>query len=215
MKIYIIAFILIIFFNSNLSAEEDENKLLEQEKVKYEMNFMHSNIFNYSLEESLGSNSMFFSKQQIEKLDKLLIALKEGEEIKQSHLLDEDEQKELELSNANKKSVVTNVRFYLDSILYTSKSEWILWVNGKSYNNNNLGNNEFKIENVAKDKVLFSWTTGYSKFVDILSNSIEENQIPSEVSIEISDSIAYVYFYLKPNQAFLLNNNVSILEGKI
>ena len=88
-------------------------------------------------------------------------------------------------------------------------------MNGKKYDQDNPGNEEFQIEDVYRNRVKLQWVTGYNKFVYILKQSIANNNIPESIKVRIVDDIASVSFYLEINQTFLLSKEVTITEGKL
>ncbi|MBT4921467.1 MAG: hypothetical protein HON23_00445 [Rickettsiales bacterium] len=191
-----------------------ESTIVESEK-KY--NFMSSAVYDYHIKDISKGNSILYSKKQISQLDKILSALLLGEAIDQEDLFEKDEpEKEREKEKEEVKEAISNnsIRFYLNSILYSGPDSWIVWVNGKKYNQDNRGAEEFQIEKVTRNRVAIKWVTGYTKFVYILKKAADNPDLPRGMIIRIVDNIANVSFYLETNQKFLLSKNLTITEGR-
>ncbi|MBT4989738.1 MAG: hypothetical protein HOM96_04320 [Rickettsiales bacterium] len=195
--------------NKGDSVDQVSQLVISGKEIKY--NLMKTDIYNYSITDLINDRSILFNAKQIEKLNKVLTAIILGE------LIDEDEIFDQEDESAELQEVVTfrSMRFYLDSIMYSNKDNWIIWVNGKKYDQDNPGNEEFQIEDVYRNRVKLQWVTGYNKFVYILKQSIANNNIPESIKVRIVDDIASVSFYLEINQTFLLSKEVTITEGKL
>ena len=207
-------FISIIIFSSLSGASQlvqsnqRPSNIVEKE---IDFNFMKENLFDYSINEKVNDKSILFDANQMIKLDKVMGSLILGE------IIDQDEIFEVKEEESDNKELVTSrsMKFYLDSILYTNKGNWIVWVNGKSYNQATKGNKEFEIINVTKNSIKLNWVTGYNTFVYVLKQAILNNNYPKNVEIKIIDDIADVTFTLEVNQTFLLSKEVVISEGKI
>ncbi len=152
------------------------------------------------------SDSLFFREEQIERLNLVKDAVSAGIEV-QANFDDEIESKQEQIAKVNV------INFYLNSILYYSKDNWSIWINGSKINKES-SNTDLELLTIDSKNVKFKWTTGYGKFVDTLTKIVDEGKIPQDIYIEITDNIAIVIFSLKPNQSFRLGSSLNIIEGK-
>ena len=172
---------------------------------------MKENLFNYSINQKVNNTSILFNTNQMNKLDKVMSSLILGEVIDQDEIF---ENKDEEVEDSNENVTSRSMKFYLDSILFSDKNNWTVWVNGKSYNQEKKGNKEFEIIHVTKNRITLNWVTGYNTFVYVLKQAILNDNYPKNVDIKIIDDIADVTFSLEVNQTFQLSKEVVILEGK-
>ena len=112
-----------------------------------------------------------------------------------------------------KKVTRSSISFYLNSIIYSGPVNWVLWINGNKVTNDK-NSTDIEITRIDQHSIDCMWSTGYGKFVDIISAAVENNNIPNSMRVEINDNIAKVFFTLKPNQSFEVSNRVFIKEGK-
>lgn len=158
----------------------------------------------------IQGSSLLHTKEQLLQLESVLEAVRTGVKIQEKDIVSEDKK----VVVTNKEAVTkSSISFYLNSIMYHSKNDWVIWINGnkitQDYNNTDL-----KIVRVRNNHIKCSWTTGYGKFVNSLIKFNNENLMPKNTSVQISDNIATVEFMLKPNQSFNMSNNIFINEGK-
>ena len=106
--------------NKGDSVDQVSQLVISGKEIKY--NLMKTDIYNYSITDLINDRSILFNAKQIEKLNKVLTAIILGE------LIDEDEIFDQEDESAELQEVVTfrSMRFYLDSIMYSNKDNWII-----------------------------------------------------------------------------------------
>ena len=195
--------------NQQLSGVNQQPSNIVEKEVDY--NFMKENLFNYSINQKVKNKSILFDANQMNKLDKVMGSLFLGEVIDKDEIFEVQEE---EVDDSKESVTSRSMKFYLDSILYSDKNNWIVWVNGKSYNQKTKGNKEFEIINVTKNRIILNWVTGYNTFVYVLKQAVLNDNYPKNVDIKIIDDIADVTFTLEVNQTFQLSKEVVILEGK-
>ena len=155
----------------------------------------------------IKGSSLLHKKEQIDQLNTVLEALKNGEKILHKDIAQDTEK------TTKKKVTKSNMSFYLNSIIYHSKNNWSVWVNGKKITHKK-NDSDLHIIKVNKKRIQCRWSTGYGKFVKILTKLKKEELLPDMVSVMINDNIAEIIFTLKPNQSFEISNGVFINEGK-
>ena len=153
------------------------------------------------------NDSLFHNEDEIEKMHNMLDALSRGDKLEN---LFAGEQK---VKQDNDEKIENNISFFLNSILYRGENNWSIWLNGKKISSSKKSN-DIEILFVTNKLVKLRWKTGYSIFVEKLSDVIKQNNIPKGVKLEILDSIAIVTFILRVNQELLLENELYLNEGK-
>lgn len=98
--------------------------------------------------------------------------------------------------------------FYLNSILYVSASEWVIWVNGTKVTPKEPMS-DITIDSVNKQAVAMSWK---AHDLNLISPHWQE-EIKKNKSISVSSDNHTVKFTLFPNQTFV-SRAMEIIEGK-
>lgn len=130
--------------------------------------------------------------------------------------------------------------FYINSIVYISENDWIVWVNNKRFVSSEkdaiiMVIPNLKITSVEEDKVQLQWATGFLDFVSpqwvskmrpvrgqaeykgsekpirIVRHLMENNRYSNPKTLESPADIAFV---LEPNQTFSVHN-MDIVEGDV
>ncbi|HSQ97968.1 MAG TPA: hypothetical protein VLL98_04590 [Rickettsiales bacterium] len=198
-KLLFIGFI--IFLTNNSFAD---NVLVEQPKsVSTNTKISNDYYKNY--------NSIMFSIDDINKILKTFPRLKYLSEFKDSTgILQPELMQELE---AKQKSLFNfgsgNIYIYLNSIMYGSKNNWSIWINGNKITNLNNNSDEIKVLEVFPSLVKLAWTFDINQW-----EVINPNKIIPESNYSVKDDKITLIFSLSPNQSFLPITN-QIIEGKI
>lgn len=102
-----------------------------------------------------------------------------------------------------------NITIFLNSILYTSPNDWVVWVNGNKITNKTNGDGEISIIKISPKKVDFTWLLDLTRWELINSNK----KIP-ESQYKINNNNVNLYFTLSPNQTYIPTTNKTV-EGVI
>ena len=182
----------------------DDDSLLEKELIEAEERKKLDKENYYKI---LRDSSIFHTQEELDRLDNALEALEEGREV----IVDTPDIEETDTKVETIKT--TNIVFYLDSIMYHTKDDWVIWLNGNKITPE-LNKTDLEILQINRSMVKFRWITGYKKFVSTIVKSIEDGSVPEQASVEISDDIAKIDFQLEPNQSLFISNYLEIKEGK-
>ncbi len=182
----------------------DDDSLLQKELIEAEERKKLDKENYYKI---LRDSSIFHTQEELDRLDNALEALEEGREV----IVDTPDIEEADTKVETVKT--TNIVFYLDSIMYHTKNDWVIWLNGNKITPE-LNKTDLEILQINRSMVKFRWITGYKKFVSTIVKSIEDGTVPEQASVEISDDIAKIDFQLEPNQSLFISNYLEIKEGK-
>jgi len=98
---------------------------------------------------------------------------------------------------------------YLASIIYFNQKDWVIWINDQKITpKTNQKNKELYIKKVHENRIDVIWKLSITKW-KIISGKKSETIAPKINK----DNQIEVYFSLKPNQTFMLSNNL-VVEGK-
>ena len=163
----------------------------------------------------IRGSSLLHTKEQLKQLEAVKEAVKTGTKINTESITNKDTKAEnnVVIKPVNKGITKSSITFYLNSIMYHSKNNWVIWINGNRITKDR-NNTDLVILKVSEQHIKCQWTTGYGKFVKSLIKVSNENQMPLNTKVEFNDNIATVEFLLKPNQAFKMSNYVAITEGR-
>jgi len=155
------------------------------------------------------STSMFLNNRQFEELMKAFKFFESGEEgeyIKGE--ITEEEKKEKVMEEIEEEKLMANV--YLNSILYISKDNWSVWLNGqKITNETNDEDNELYLLEVSKNKVIVLWSVSISKWEII----VPDLEYLKTVEVNEDNEVENI-FTLRPNQTYLPIED-RVVEGKM
>jgi hypothetical protein len=102
-------------------------------------------------------------------------------------------------------------QFFLESLVYHSKTNWIVWVNGfKITQETPQENDNIVVKEIDQDKVRFEWHPTAIE-MERIAPAWERTQPPG---IEFDKTHAVVAFTLRPNQTFS-SYVMNVLEGKV
>ena len=192
-----------IVINDKLEKEDDQiiDKESIDEEATVEENKINYNIllFNEDIYTLLSKSSLFYSHDIIDKITSQIFLFEETSKSRKK--------------GASGKTSRTKMIFFLNSILYRSESEWSVWVNGVKIDSMTK-KSDLKVINIKDDSVLFEWTTGYTRFINLLSKLKAKGGLPEGINLGINNNTAIVRFTLSPIQSFVISNKVFINEGK-
>lgn len=163
--------------------------------------------------------SLFYKKSDLEKLK---VALKLADVFKNQPVPAEGVQTTLNIASAPPKITLTEYPvFYLSSIMYQPRRDWVLWLNGARVTAKKLPA-DMKVLSVGPDQVRLRWSPAAFPMLQARWASPEGNTknrlIKKRLSVMQSASVskdnAYVDFTLRPNQAYASAYN-AVVEGKI
>ena len=197
----ILRIILLITIFYNIPVYAQEKIILEKEEGYY----IEEN--NEETLEIIRNSSLFHKKVNLTKLYSVLDLIKMGVNPQESDELFTSGVEEVKMLSKS------SISFYLNAIIYHSKSDWAVWVNNKKISQDNNGT-DLEILKVNKHYIKCRWVTGYSKFVSILQRYYEEGNLLENINIIINDKIAIVDFTIKPNQSLNISDKVAIIEGR-
>jgi hypothetical protein len=161
--------------------------------------------------------SMFFTQQQMARIDKALDIYSKYTVLKQNGNEGEDFLKQLESKDSGSASVqqkpkyYTYPQFFLSSLAYHSPGDWSIIVNNQKISSLNVKTpSEIQVESIDKDKVLLLWTPAKlnmekinEKWNGLQSGSVQVNGISGTVN-----------FALHANQTFS-SFTMQVMEGKV
>jgi len=184
---------------------EDSGKGKDEIKDESESKSEEKSIF----ERKQMSTSMFLNNRQFEELMKAFKFFESGEEgeyIKGE--ITEEEKKEKVMEEIEEEKLMANV--YLNSILYISKDNWSVWLNGqKITNETNDEDNELYLLEVSKNKVIVLWSVSISKWEII----VPDLEYLKTVEVNEDNEVENI-FTLRPNQTYLPIED-RVVEGKM
>ena len=184
-----------------ISEKEKMLSKLEEEKLTKERLKLEE---NNEILKVLRKSSLFHTQEQLDRLDNALEAINDGRQIVIEDI-DGEENVEVIRSSA--------INFYLNSIIFYSKTDWILWLNGNKITPK-TNKSDLELIEINNDFVRLRWITGYEKFVNAIIKETEAGRLPAKTYVEVSDNIAKIDFTLEPNQTFSVGSNIKILEGR-
>ncbi len=155
-----------------------------------------------------ASKSLFFSSDEIESISSAQEAFRN----KKSGVDEGDFLANLEALNRSKAAEdaagFTYPQFFLASIAYHSKGDWVVWINDEKITQNSaVSNSGLRVVELDKGKAVFEWLpTRMDKITDTDSFS---NSNPVKVDL-INNKVS---FTLKPNQTFT-SYSMRVVEGK-
>ncbi|MBT4878738.1 MAG: hypothetical protein HON42_02840 [Alphaproteobacteria bacterium] len=180
--------------------EKRLNKLEEEKLTKERLKLEENN----EILKVLRKSSLFHTQEQLDRLDNALEAINDGRKIIIEDI-DGEENVEVIRSSA--------INFYLNSIIFYSKTDWILWLNGNKITPK-TNESDLELIEINNNFVRLRWITGYEKFVNAIIKETEASRLPARTYVEVSDNIAKIDFTLEPNQTFSVGSNIKILEGR-
>lgn len=102
-----------------------------------------------------------------------------------------------------------NVDIYLNSIMFISKNNWTIWLNGNKITNLDNGEGDIVVTSVSPLRASFYWKVGLSRWEIVNANKNIPN---SKYKIEAND--VKLFFSLSPNQTYIPSTN-KVIEGRI
>jgi hypothetical protein len=109
----------------------------------------------------------------------------------------------------NEVTVFTYPQFFLDSIVYHHKNNWIAWINNKKITQDTAGeNSELRIIGIDENKVVVEWKPLY------MDKVAEVWQKTTHKDIKVNTKEGTVVFTLRPNQTFT-SYQMKVVEGKV
>ncbi len=117
----------------------------------------------------------------------------------------------------------SSIAFYLNSILYVSQDNWMLWLNNHKFGaGETADDSNITVNNVTPDGAEFTWwTKNIDRVIPNWRNRTREVDTNSYTSIDgkvkialHNDESSSITFSLNPNQTFVINS-LSVIEGKV
>lgn len=107
----------------------------------------------------------------------------------------------------------TYPQFFLDSMVYHSAENWIVWVNGRKLANDTpKDGTNIQVAAVTPEMVTLEWFPSQMDRVLEIWNQLENPAVQSQ-GVQVDVAKAKVTFSLKPNQTFS-SYTMNVLEGK-
>lgn len=163
---------------------------------------------NVILNTSQFKKSLMLSEDEIKQLTEAFQAFYDKKPLKskdEEKVATEENKEDAVNSNQPKEES----RIYLNAIMYISKNNWIVWLNGdKITKENNLPSNPIFIKLVDSNKVSISWSMGLSKWRVLTGKEEVGNGV-----VVGKDNQIQLNFSLKPNQTYSLLTN-KVTEGR-
>lgn len=211
--------IIILIYTTNIYATnlvEKAQKIAEQKKeinnqieINAQQSMQTSNTnTTQEIKKTTSKNkykSTMFTTKNISDIEKLLPFLK----IKSSNT----NQTSLNIETVEERNITLvsddNINIYLNSIMYLSKKNWAVWINGRKITNLDNGVGDIVITYISPLRIKFYWKITPTKweFVNASKN------IP-ESKYKIEDNEVKLFLSLSPNQTYIPMNDTTI-EGKL
>lgn len=186
---------------NNIIANNINNtsKKLKSDKSNDENNSHKKNVRIYS--------SLMFTEKNIKDIFKALPTSSIGipDQFINSPFANDDS-KEVENSDMLGK---TSFSVYLNSIMYISKNDWAVWINGNKITNLTNGSSDISIVKISPLHAIFVW-----KITSTQWDIINEKKLIPETEYKKENGLIYLYFALNPNQTYLPVLNKT-LEGNL
>lgn len=103
----------------------------------------------------------------------------------------------------------TSFSVYLNSIMYISPTNWVVWMNGNKITNLTNGSSDISVVAVSPLYVTFVWNITSTQW-----DVINEKKLIPETKYKQENGLVHLYFTLSPNQTYLPVLN-KVLEGNL
>lgn len=187
--------------NMDYSKSQQRNKLIEGNIQNNTSNDANNSVSSNTKVKRFEYKSLMFSSKNIDDILKLLPRIGKGVSIIDNFSFGDSGEQQLIDEN--------NISIYLNSIMYISKNNWAIWLNGNKITNLNNGDGEVIITAISPLRATFIWAIDIARW-DIINMN---KNIP-ESRYKITDKGVNIYFSLSPNQTFIPSLN-KIIEGKM
>jgi hypothetical protein len=189
-----------------VSDENEEDKKLDNSRTDI-------NLFNRTVSDKNRTKSLLFTQEEINDIHLAINTYLKY--IGRGGDLTFDEEAFLSRlgglkSNSNPENrFFTYPQFFLDSLVYHSPDDWIIWVNGEKITNATpKENNNIHVVSIDADKATIAWfPLSMDKVLDVWK------KFPNE-TVEVDKKHGQVIFSLRPNQTFS-SYVMKVLEGKV
>lgn len=188
---------------SDRDVNKDSKPPIDNKDAK---NTQKQDISNKDMPPVSGYKSIMFSDKNIADITK---SMPLPGAVKQS---DPNEPVKEEISSEEESTASiddNNVDIYLNSIMFISKNNWAIWLNGSKITNLDNGEGDIVVTSISPLRASFYWKVGLSRWEIINANKNIPN---SKYKIEANE--VKIYFSLSPNQTYIPSAD-KIVEGKI